>query len=158
MEQLKIKFIFLSDVPYVEMADLPASSHASSILSFQLQSKLAAVLLRTRRFADSYYWARNGLNEIVRENNSIHRSRREVSKLAFRSALAIKGMGDIERAVEELRHAMDIEPGNAAMMMELIVSQRGVEEKRQNDECYVCLEPFNSSSWQPEETLNLPER
>ncbi len=27
-----------------------------------------------------------------------------------------------------------------------------------NDECFVCLEPFNSSSWQLKETLNRPER
>lgn len=40
-------------------------------------------------------------------------------------------MGDIERAAAEMRFAMGLRPGNAAIKRELIALEREVEEKRQ---------------------------
>ncbi len=109
------------------------TSDASDILSSQLHSNLAAALLRTRRFADCYYWAFKGLTLVTRGNNE--HSWREIfklfPKLAFRRALATKGMGDTERAAEEMRFAMGLEPGNATIKRELMALEREAEEKRQ---------------------------
>ena len=111
-----------------EFANL-TTSNASDILSSQLHSNLAAALLRTRRFADCYYWAFKGLTEVKRGNNehSQRKMSKLIPKLAFRRALATKGMGDIVRAAKEMRFAMGLGPGNATIKRELIALEREVE-------------------------------
>ncbi|KAF6232178.1 hypothetical protein HO173_009561 [Letharia columbiana] len=108
-------------------------SNAACILYFQLQSNLAATLLRTGRFVDCHYWAGHAFAQTATEKAMVHRKPAEYSELAILQALASKGMGEIERAAKEMRTALIFEPENATARKELVDLEAEVEVKKNQD-------------------------
>lgn len=112
-----------------DLAKLKAYDACCS-MRFQIQTMLAAALLGMKRFADCHYWASHAKS--IREDRRT-RARPELesyTKVAFIQVLASKGMGEIERAVWELREVVMLDQSHVLMKEQLAVLEREVEAMR----------------------------
>lgn len=91
-------------------------------LAFRIWSNSVAVHLRLHEWTAAHEKATKGIEKIETVQNAgenIVFGPGEVAKLYFRRALASEGMGKINRAVDEVRTALDLDPNNANMKAKL---------------------------------------
>lgn len=91
-------------------------------LAFRIWSNTVATHLRLQQWTAAHEKAIKGIEKIETVRNAgenIVFGPGEVAKLYFRRALASEGMGKINRAVEEVRTALDLDPNSAQMKAKL---------------------------------------
>lgn len=92
---------------------------AHFLLAFRIRSNSVAALLRLQQWMDAHSMATALIMKIEVAGGEIIFDPNEVAKVHHRRALASEGMGNMARAVEEIREALCLNPYNMCMKTKL---------------------------------------
>ena len=109
------------------------TSDVSCVLYFRVHSDLDIALERVGRLDDCRYWARHTRKEVSVYNTRYWQQPPEIWMRPFSTVLAYKAVGEIERAVFELRNGIKRFPGNVTLMNELAILEIDAAAKKARD-------------------------